>query len=153
MPSRERAMEKTAKSRLGKRPEAFPTFSTAPTGGLSLFFDKPNVQGHANGLGVPEEGSHVDVLWPALGTAELGGTGADLLGEFGLGKSLPLPLISELEPDAENLGFFLESLADGWIGELLVEIAVPCVFHLRLFSFAGVRGAVFCAVFAASLDS
>lgn len=47
-----------------------------------------------------------------------------------------LPLIGELKPNAENLGLLLESLADGWIGELLVEIAVPCVFHLRLFSFA-----------------
>ena len=58
------------------------------------------------------------------------------LASFGLGESLPLPLIGELEPNAENLSFFLESLEDGWIGELLVEIPVPCVFHLRLFSFA-----------------
>ena len=43
-----------------------------------------------------------------------------------------LPLIGELEPNAENLGLFLESLADGWIGELLVEIAVPCVFSSAL---------------------
>jgi hypothetical protein len=54
--------------------------------------------------------------------------------------------------DAENFGLFLESLADNWIGELLVEIVVPCGFHLRLFSFAGVRGAVFCPVLAACLD-
>ncbi len=46
---------------------------------------------------------------------------------------------TELETYAENFGLFLESLADGWIGELLVEIAIPCGFHLRLFSFAGVR--------------
>jgi len=113
---------------------------------------KPNVEAHAYSLGIPDESPHVYVLRPSFGAAELRGTGADLLGEFGLGESLPLPLIGELEPNAENLGLLLESLADGWIGELLVEIAVPCVFHLRLFSFAGVRGAVFCPVLAASLD-
>ncbi len=102
----------------------------------TLFCDKSNVEAHANSLGIPNESPHVDVLRPLFGAAELRGTGADLLGKFGLGESLPLPLIGKLEPNAENLGFFLECLADSWIGELLVEIAVPCGFHLRLFSFA-----------------
>jgi hypothetical protein len=40
------------------------------------------------------------------------------------------------QPCLKSLGLFLEGLVDGWIGELLVEIAFPCGFHLRLFSFA-----------------
>ena len=58
----------------------------------------------------------------------------------------------QLEADAENLRLLLESLADGWISKLLMEVGVPCSFHLRLFSFAGVRGVVFCPVLAACLD-
>jgi hypothetical protein len=71
---------------------------------LSFFRNEPNVQAHADSLGVPDQGAHVDVFRSALGATELGSTGADLLGEFGLGKSLPLPLIGELEADAKNFG-------------------------------------------------
>ena len=71
---------------------------------LTLFCDKPDVEAHADSLGVPDEGSHVDVLGPSFGAAELRGTGADLLGEFGLGESLPLPLIGELEIPPSSAG-------------------------------------------------
>ena len=123
-------MEKTAMVPPWKTPKSVSHFAHSSGDGISipsstLFCDKSNVETHANGLGIPDESPHVDVLGPSFGPAELRGTGADLLGKFGLGESLTLPLIGELEPNAENLGFFLESLADGWIGELLVEIAVP----------------------------
>ena len=134
-------MEKTAMVPPWKMPKGVSHFAHSSGDGITipsspLFCDKSNVETHANGLGIPDESPHVDVLGPLFGPAELRGTGADLLGEFGLGESLPLPLIGKLEPNTKNLSFFLECLADGWIGELLVEIAVPCVFHLRLFSFA-----------------
>ncbi len=45
-----------------------------------LFCDKPDVEAHGDGLGVPDESPHVDALGPSLGAAELRRTGADLLG-------------------------------------------------------------------------
>ena len=98
----------------------------------TLFCNKPDVEAHANSLGVPDEGSHIDVLGTTLGAAELRGTGADLLGEFGLGESLPLSLIGELEPNAENLGLFLECLADGWDRRVAGRDSCPMRFSSAL---------------------
>jgi hypothetical protein len=46
----------------------------------TLFCDKPDVETHADSLGVSDESPHVDVLGPSLGAAELRRAGADLLG-------------------------------------------------------------------------
>jgi hypothetical protein len=85
-----------------------------------------------------DEGAHVHVFRSSLGATELRGTGADLLGEFGLGETFSLPLLSKLDADREDFGLLFVGLADGWmIGELLIEVAIPFGFHLRFFSFAG----------------
>ena len=66
----------------------------------------------------------------AFGAAELGRTGTDLLGEFGLGHSLALPLLGKLHPDGEDFGLLLVDMADGWVGELPIKVAIPFGLHL-----------------------
>jgi hypothetical protein len=63
-------MKKTARSRLGKHSKAFPTLPTASTTesisqSSTLFCDKPNIEAHADSLGIPDESPHVDVLGPS----------------------------------------------------------------------------------------
>lgn len=111
-----------------------PTIQTS-----TLFSNWLNVEAHADGLDIPDQRPHVDVFEPALSAAELRNASADCLRKFGLDKSLMLPLISEWETDAEHLGLFLRSLANDRIRVLLVRIAVPCEFYLRLLLFADIR--------------
>lgn len=115
--------------------------------------NEANIEVHAYGLGVPDEGAHVHILGSTFGAAELRRARADLFCEFGLCKTLASPLVGKLETNAENLGLFLVCLPDGRIGELLVEIVIPCGFHLRFFSFAGGRTSILEPLFAASLAS
>ena len=115
--------------------------------------DEANIEVHAYGLSVPDEGAHVYILGPTFGAAELRRAGTDLFREFGLCKTSALPLIGKLETNAENFGLFLVCLPDGRNGELLVEIVIPCGFHLRFFSFAGGRISILEPLFAASLAS
>lgn len=120
---------------------------------LSLFCDQADIEVHAYRLGIAYESPHVDVFRSALGAAELGCTGADLLGEFGLGHPCPLPLLGEFHADGEDFGFLLVGLSDGWVGELLIEVTIPFGFHLRFFSLAGGFTAGLEVLFAASLAS
>jgi hypothetical protein len=120
---------------------------------LRFFCDEPDIEVHANRLGIADEGAHVHIFRSSFGATELRGTGADLLGEFGLGEPLSLPLLSKLDADREDFGLLFIGLADGWIGELLIEVAIPFGFHLRFFSFAGRPAAGLEGLLAASLAS
>lgn len=73
---------------------------------LTLLGNKADVKAHANCLAVADQSTHVDVLRPAFCTAQLGRTGADLLGQLGLGEPLPLSLVGKLKADAQDLAFF-----------------------------------------------
>ncbi len=52
-----------------------------------------------------------------------------------------------------DFSFLLEGLADGWVGELLIEVAIPFGFHLCFFSFAGRPAAGLEGLLAATLAS
>src|ERR1700733_4759835 len=128
-------------------------FRVSGFSGLRFFCDEPDIEVHANRLGIADEGAQVHIFRSSFGATELRGTGADLLGEFGLGEPLSLPLLSKLDADREDFGLLFIGLADGWIGELLIEVAIPFGFHLRFFSFAGRPAAGLEGLLAASLAS